>query len=221
MVLLHAKSFAERATIPAFLFFFLKLYPPKWIANANSCTAGAAGGCILLRTKALDQIGGLESIRQEVIDDCALARSVKQTGGKIWMGLTRQSVSLRRYNSFPEIRDMIARTAFTQLRYSALLLAGTLIGLAATYFVPIALLFAHETTTRAVALATWLTMSLLFLPTIRYYRLNPLWAAFLPATAAFYAYATFLSSIRYYANRAAQWKSRSQAHRSTNSPRSR
>jgi glycosyltransferase involved in cell wall biosynthesis len=211
MVLLHAETFAERFTIPAFLFFFLKLYPPKWIADPKARTAGAAGGCILLRTRALERIGGLESIRQEVIDDCALAQAVKRTGGKIWMGLTRQSVSLRRYNSFTEIRDMIARTAFTQLRYSTLLLTGTLIGLAATYLAPIAFLFARETATRIVALATWLTMSLLFLPTVRYYRLNPVWAALLPATAAFYAYATFLSAIRHYANRGAQWKGRSQA----------
>ena len=211
MVLLHAETLAERSTIPAFLFFFLKLYPPSWIADPKARTAGAAGGCILLRAKALERIGGLESIRQEVIDDCALARAVKRSGGKIWMGLTRQSVSLRRYNSFTEVRDMITRTAFTQLHYSTLLLAGTLIGLAATYLAPITLLFAHESATRVVALATWLTMSLCFLPTIRYYRLNPLWAAFLPATAAFYAYATFLSAIRYYLKRGAQWKGRSQA----------
>jgi hopene-associated glycosyltransferase HpnB len=211
MVLLHAETFAERFTIPAFLFFFLKLYPPCWIADTQASTAGAAGGCILLRTTALERIGGLESIRQEVIDDCALARAVKRSGGKIWMGLTRQSISLRRYSSFTEIHDMIARTAFTQLLYSTLLLLGTLIGLAATYLAPITLLFAHETATRAIALATWLTMSLLFLPTIRYYRLNPLWAALLPATAAFYAYASLLSAIRHYANRGAQWKGRSQA----------
>jgi hopene-associated glycosyltransferase HpnB len=211
MVLLQAETFAELATIPAFLFFFLKLYPPKWVADSKARTAGAAGGCILLRTQALERIGGMESIRQEVIDDCALARAVKQTGGKIWMGLTRQSVSLRPYNSFTEIRDMIARTAFTQLRYSTLLLAGALIGLAVTYFAPIALLFAHEAPTRALALATWLIMSLLCLPTIRYYRLNPLWAALLPAIATFYAYATFLSAIRHHAKRGAQWKGRSQA----------
>jgi cellulose synthase/poly-beta-1,6-N-acetylglucosamine synthase-like glycosyltransferase len=211
MVMLQAETFAERATLPAFFFFFLKLYPPNWIADAKARTAGAAGGCVLLRTKALARIGGLESIRQEVIDDCALARAVKQAGGQIWMGLTRQSVSLRRYNSFTEIRDMIARTAFTQLRYSWLLLTGTLIGLVATYLAPVALLVAHQSATRAVALATWLTMSLLFLPTIRYYRLHPLWAALFPATAAFYAYATFLSAIRHYANRGVQWKGRFQA----------
>jgi hypothetical protein len=136
---------------------------------------------------------------------------VKNTGGKIWMGLTRASISLRAYNSFAEVRDMIARTAFTQLRYSALLLLGTIVGLILTYLAPIALLFAHNNVTRTIALLTWLTMSLLFLPTVRYYRLNPVWAALLPATAAFYAYATFLSAIRHYANRGAQWKGRSQA----------
>jgi hypothetical protein len=106
---------------------------------------------------------------------------------------------------------MIARTAFTQLRYSTLFLLSALLGLAITYLAPIALLFAHNNATRAVALTTWLIMSLLFLPTIRYYRLNPLWAVLLPATAAFYAYATFLSAIRHHANRGAQWKGRSQA----------
>jgi hopene-associated glycosyltransferase HpnB len=211
MVLLRAETFAERATIPAFLFFFLKLYPPNWIAASNAGTAAAAGGCILLRREALQRIGGLDAIRNEVIDDCALARAVKRTGGKIWMGLTRKSVSLRAYNTFAELRDMIARTAFTQLRYSLLLLLGTLVGLAITYFGPIGLLFGHNNATRAVELATWLTMSLLFLPTIRFYRLNPLWAPLLPLTATFYAYATFLSAVRYYANRGAQWKGRAQA----------
>jgi len=215
MVLLQAKTFAEQATIPAFLFFFLKLYPPKWIANAKARTAGSAGGCILLRRKALESIGGFSAIRGDVIDDCALARAVKRSGGKIWMGLTRASVSLRAYNSFAEIRDMIARTAFTQLRYSALLLLGTIVGLVLTYLAPIALLFAHNNITRTIALLTWLTMSLLFLPTIRFYRLLPHWAPLLPLTAAFYAYATLVSAIRYYSNRGAQWKGRSQAPQST------
>jgi glycosyltransferase involved in cell wall biosynthesis len=211
MVQLRAEMFAERATIPAFLFFFLKLYPPRWIANPKSRTAGAAGGCILLRREALERIGGVAAIRNEVIDDCALARAVKLSGGQIWMGLTRRSISIRAYNSFAEIRDMIARTAFTQLRYSVFLLLGTIAGLVLTYFAPIALLFAHNNITRTIALLTWLTMSLLFLPTIRFYRLLPHWPPLLPLTAAFYAYATFLSAARYYANCGAQWKGRSQA----------
>jgi hopene-associated glycosyltransferase HpnB len=226
MVLLRAQTLPERFLIPPFLFFFLMLYPPAKIANPKSQTAGAAGGCILIRRDALDRIGGLAAIRNEVIDDCALARAVKNSApatntsasipaSKIWMGLTRKSHSLRAYTTFAEIRDMIARTAFTQLRYSALLLIGTLLGLAITYLAPIALLFAHDTATRLVALTTWLIMSLLFLPTVRFYRISTHWAATLPLAATFYAAATALSATRYWTNRGAQWKGRSQAQRPT------
>ena len=218
MVLLRAETLPERFLIPPFLFFFLMLYPPGRIASSSSFVAGAAGGCILLRRDALDRIGGLAAIRSEVIDDCALARAVKNSAlvgnvkkANIWMGLTRKSRSLRAYTTFSEIRDMIARTAFTQLRYSTLVLIGTLVGLAALYFAPIAFLFAHDTFTRVVALATWLLMSLLFLPTVRFYRISTHWAATLPAAAAFYAAATFVSATRYWTNRGAQWKGRSQA----------
>ena len=214
MVLLQAKNLPERALIPAFLFFFLKLYPPRRIANPRARTAGAAGGCILLRNEALRRIGGLTSIRSEVIDDCALARAVKRSGGKIWMGLTRASVSLRAYSTFGEIRDMIARTAFTQLAYSPLLLLATLLAMFVTYLAPIALLFAHDLTTRILAASTWLLMSLLYLPTIRFYRLSAAWALNLPLVALFYAYATVLSAARHYSGRGAHWKGRSQAHRS-------
>ena len=223
MVLLRAQAPPERFLIPPFLFFFLMLYPPAKIANPRSRIAGAAGGCILLRSDALDRIGGLAAIRTEVIDDCALASAVKNSNSatnatsssvpktKIWMGVTRKSRSLRAYATFAEIRDMIARTAFTQLHYSALVLIGTLLGLAITYLAPIALLFAHDTATRLLALATWLIMSLLFLPTVRFYRISTHWAATLPAAATFYAAATFLSALRYWTNRGAQWKGRSQA----------
>ena len=229
MVLLRAETLPERLLIPPFLFFFLMLYPPRKIANPKSRTAGAAGGCILLRRDALDRIGGLSSIRGEVIDDCALARAIKNpapssapsdnpqdsvahsASPKIWMGLTRKSHSLRAYSTFAEIRDMIARTAFTQLRYSTLLLLGTLLGLAITYLAPIALLFAHDTATRLVALTTWLLMSLLFLPTVRFYRISTHWSATLPLAALFYAASTTLSATRYWLNRGAQWKGRSQA----------
>jgi hopene-associated glycosyltransferase HpnB len=223
MVLLRAQTLPERFLIPPFLFFFLMLYPPKKIANPKSQTAGAAGGCILIRRTALDRIGGLTAIRREVIDDCALARAVKNPAAarstfaskiprpKIWMGLTRMSRSLRAYTTFAEIRDMIARTAFTQLHYSALLLIGTLLGLAITYLAPIALLFTHDTATRVMALATWLLMSLLFLPTVRFYRISTHWTAILPLAATFYAAATALSALHYWTNRGARWKGRSQA----------
>jgi hopene-associated glycosyltransferase HpnB len=211
MVLLQAKAFSERALVPAFLFFFLKLYPPRWIASSKASTAGAAGGCVLLRSEALKRIGGFAAIRNEVIDDCALASAVKRSNGRLWMGLTRASVSHRAYTTFCEIRDLIARTAFTQLSYSPLLLLGTLLAMFLTYLAPIALLFAHEPVPRILGASAWLLMSLLYLPTIRFYRLSPAWAPTLPLTALFYSYATILSGVRYYLGRGAQWKGRSQA----------
>jgi hopene-associated glycosyltransferase HpnB len=211
MVLLQAKTLPERALIPAFLFFFLKLYPPRWIANPRARTAGAAGGCILLRREALERIGGFAAMRSEVIDDCALARAVKRSGGKIWMGLTRASVSLRGYTTFREIRDLIARTAFTQLHYSALLLVATLLAMFLTYLAPVVLLFAPRAAPRMLGACAWLLMSLLYLPAIRFYRLSPVWAVTLPLSALFYTYATCLSAARYYHGRGAQWKGRAQA----------
>jgi hopene-associated glycosyltransferase HpnB len=211
MVLLQAKTLPERALIPAFLYFFLMLYPPHWIADEDLSTAGAAGGCILLRREALDRIGGLASIRGEVIDDCALARAVKESGGQVWMGLTRESASLRAYGTFGEIRDLIARTAFTQLRYSTLFLAGTLAGMFLTYLAPVMLLFVHDSTVRLLGLLAWLLMTLSFLPTVRFYRLSAAWAPLLPLTALFYSYATWLSAVRYWMGKGGLWKGRAQA----------
>jgi hypothetical protein len=139
-----------------------------------------------------------------------LAHAVKRTGGKIWMGVTRRSISFRAYNSFAEIRDMIARTAFTQLHYSPALLLGTIAGMLLTYIAPVALLFARNPTTQIVAASTWALMALLYLPTLRFYSLSPIWAPVLPAVAAFYCYATLLSAARYYRGHGAQWKGRSQ-----------
>jgi len=213
MVLLQAKTLPERALIPAFLYFFLMLYPPKWIADEELGTAGAAGGCILLRREALARIGGLQAIRGEVIDDCALAKAVKLSGGKVWMGLTRKSTSLRAYGTFGEIRDLIARTAFTQLRYSALLLTGTLAAMFLTYFAPVILLFAHDSTSRTLGFVAWLFMTLSFLPTVRFYRLSIVWTPLLPLTAVFYTYATWVSSMRYWIGKGGHWKGRTQAPR--------
>ena len=213
MVLLQAKNLPERALIPAFLYFFLMLYPPQWIVDEDLSTAGAAGGCILLRREALEHIGGLAFIRGEVIDDCALARAVKQSGGRVWMGLTRESASLRAYGTFGEIRDLVARTAFTQLRYSALLLAGTLAGMFLTYLAPVMLLFVQDSSARLLGLLAWLLMTLSFLPTARFYRLSPAWAPLLPLTALFYSYATWLSAARYWIGKGGLWKGRAQAPR--------
>jgi len=215
MVLLQARTFPERLLIPPFLYFFLMLYPPEWIADSNARTAGAAGGCILLRRSALERIGGLAAIRNQVIDDCALARTVKKTGGTIWMGLTRASVSLRSYGSFSEIRDLIARTAFTQLRYSSLLLLATLIALFVTYILPWISFFQGADPAWFLAATAASLMSVSFGVTVRFYNLSFLWALTLPLAAIFHGYATLVSALRFWRGRGAQWKGRSQAHRGT------
>lgn len=211
MVLLQAKTFPERALIPAFLYFFLMLYPPRWIADDELRTAGAAGGCVLLRREALLRIGGLEAIRGEVIDDCALARAVKNTRGRVWMGATRKSESLRSYRTFAEARDLIARTAFTQLRYSSLFLAGTVLAMILTYLAPVALLFTHDFSARILGAAAWLLMTLSFAPAVRFYRLSLLWAPLLPLAALFYTYSTCVSAARFWLGYGGQWKGRAQA----------
>ena len=213
MVLLQAKTFPERLLIPPFLYFFLMLYPPRWIADPKARTAGAAGGCILLRRSALERIGGLAAIRGEVIDDCALARAVKRSGGKIWMGLTRASVSLRSYGSFSEIRDLIARTAFTQLRYSFFLLLATLIALFVTYILPLISFFQGEDPAWFLAATAICLMAVSFGVTVRFYNLRFFWALTLPVAATFYAYATCVSALRYGLGRGGQWKGRAQAQR--------
>ena len=211
MVLLQAKTFPERLLIPPFLYFFLMLYPPQWIADPKARTAGAAGGCILLRRSALERIGGLAAIRSEVIDDCALARVIKKSGGKIWMGLTRSSVSIRSYGSFSEIRDLIARTAFTQLGYSAFLLLATLVALFSTYVLPWISFFQGDDPAWFLAATAASLMSVSFGVTVRFYNLSFLWALTLPFAAIFYGYATCLSAVRYWLGRGGQWKGRSQA----------
>jgi hopene-associated glycosyltransferase HpnB len=213
MVLLQARTFPERLLIPPFLYFFLMLYPPRWIADPKARAAGAAGGCILLRRSALERIGGFAAIRGEVIDDCALARAVKKSGGKIWMGLTRLSVSLRSYGTFAEIRDLIARTAFTQLHYSFLLLIATLAGLLVTFLLAWIAFFTLDDPGWLLASTAISIMTATYGATVRFYGLPWLWALTLPFAAVFYGYATFLSAVRYWLGRGGQWKGRSQAPR--------
>ncbi|MGB2628463.1 MAG: glycosyltransferase [Candidatus Acidiferrum sp.] len=211
MVLLQAKSFPEHLLIPPFLYFFLKLYPPSWTANPKAKTAGAAGGCVLLKRTALQRIGGVAAIKSEVIDDCALARAIKSSGGSIWMGLTRSSISLREYSTFGEIRDLIARTAFTQLGYSAFLLLGTLVGMLLMYLAPPIFAFSSQAILWRLGLAAWALSTITYLPTVRFYGLSPLWAPTLPLAAAFYCYATWISALRFWLGSGGQWKGRSQA----------
>jgi hopene-associated glycosyltransferase HpnB len=203
MVRLSTANFAEKALIPAFVYFFLQLYPPAW-------TDGAAGGCILIRPSALARIGGHAAIRGEVIDDCALARAVKSSGGKIWMGLTANTKSIRPYKGFGEIGKMISRSAFNQLHHSLWLLMGTLLALVLTYVAPLAALCSGNALAAVLGGAAWLLMSISYAPMIRFYKLPLIWAATLPAVAIFYAGATLHSAIQYWRGKGGAWKGRLQ-----------
>ncbi|HEV2689613.1 MAG TPA: glycosyltransferase [Bryobacteraceae bacterium] len=209
MVKLHCRTLAERALIPAFVFFFFKLYPPSWIASSKHHTAGAAGGCMLIRLSAMARIGGIAAIRGELIDDCALARAVKR-GGNIWLGLTQQTRSIRDYSTFAEIRRMISRTAFTQLRHSGLLLAGTMIGLAVIYVGPPLLILSGDRVAAGLGFAAWVLMTIAYLPSVRFYGRSWAWALLLPLIALFYMFATVDSAVRYWMGRGGLWKDRVQ-----------
>jgi hopene-associated glycosyltransferase HpnB len=210
MVKLRQDTFAEKTLIPAFVFFFLMLYPPAWIARPDRRIAGAAGGCILIRPKALERIGGLAAIRSQIIDDCALARAVKDAGGSIWLGLTRSARSIRSYGSFSEIGRMISRTAFNQLRHSYMLLAATIAGLLFTYLLPPLLLLSGRPVAMVLGAMAWLLMSLAYAPLLRFYRRSPLWSVCLPLVAMFYAAATIHSATQYSLGRGGRWKGRIQ-----------
>jgi hopene-associated glycosyltransferase HpnB len=210
MVKLHCRSLAEKLLIPAFVFFFFLLYPPKWIRNPRRKTAGAAGGCMLIRPAALERAGGITAVRQEIIDDCALAGAVKRTGGKVWLGLTAETSSLRVYNTFAEIERMIARTAFNQLRHSAWLLLGTVLAMLLVFVLPAVLLASRSALLAIIGGAAYFLMSAIYLPMVRFYQLNPLWALTLPFSAVFYVGATIHSAAMYWSGRGGEWKGRAQ-----------
>jgi hopene-associated glycosyltransferase HpnB len=221
MVRLRCDSLWEKALIPAFVFFFAKLYPFAWVNDIKKTTAGAAGGCMLVRRSALAEAGGIESIRGELIDDCSLAQRIKHRSGRndarpIRLDLAESSESLRPYDSWREIWNMIARTAFTQLRYSPLLLAGTLLGMFVIYLVPPLLALAMGA--RAwPAWAAWVLMCVAYAPMLRYYRRALWWAPLLPLVALFYVSATLGSAVRFWRGKGGQWKARVQAPTQENS----
>jgi hopene-associated glycosyltransferase HpnB len=210
MVKLHCESLAEKLLIPAFVYFFFMLYPPAWIRDARNSTAGAAGGCMLVRAETLEGAGGLESIRGAVIDDCSLARLIKQHGGRLWLGLTDQSQSLRRYETFSDVEHMVSRTAFNQLKHSSLLLLGTICGMLITYLAPPLLLLTRSKLTIVMGAAAWAAMTMTYSTMVRYYRLNPVWALTLPLAALFYLGATIHSAVKYWSGSGGDWKGRVQ-----------
>jgi hopene-associated glycosyltransferase HpnB len=210
MARLHCRSLSERLLVPAFVFFFFKLYPPRWVADPARRTAGAAGGCMLIRAATLDRIGGIDGIRGEIIDDCALARRVK-SAGKVWLGPARDTTSIREYRSWRPIWDMVVRSAFAQLDYSAVMLALTLLMLILTYLAPPFLVLSSEPAAMLCGAVSWLAMSLAFLPTLREYDAPRSIALLLPLIALFYVAATISSAVLFWRGRGGYWKGRVQA----------
>jgi hopene-associated glycosyltransferase HpnB len=210
MVRLRCQTLAEKFLIPAFVYFFFLLYPPERIADSRSRIAGAAGGCMLLRREALERIGGFQSIRGEIIDDCALARQVKRSGGRLWLGVTNETRSMRGYETLSNIRDMIARTAFNQLRHSWSLLAVCFLGMLLAFVAPLAFAFSTKGLAGWLAMAACILMFATYVPALRLYRVNPLAAVTLPFAAIFYMYATVVSALRYSLGKGGEWKGRAQ-----------
>src|SRR5579872_45005 len=174
MAKLRCESLAERSHVPAFVYFFQMLFPFSQVCDPRSTTAAAAGGCMLVRADALRSAGGIDSIRNALIDDCALATKLKAVG-PIWLGLTNRSVSVRPYASMADVRHMISRSAYTQLRYSLWRLAGTIAGMALVFVAPPLLAIFASGFAQYLGLAAWLAMAVSFQPMLRFYRLSPLW----------------------------------------------
>ncbi|HXB67941.1 MAG TPA: glycosyltransferase [Candidatus Acidoferrales bacterium] len=216
MAMLECRTLAEQALIPAFVFFFFMLYPPAWVKltkprGGRHGTAGAAGGCILIRRAALERLGGIARISGELIDDCALAAAVQDSGGRVWLGLSTGTRSVRPYAGFGEIGRMISRTAFTQLRHSVWLLIGTVAGLAITYLAPPLLtLLVPRGAAPGLGAIAWLSMSVAYYPALRYYRRPAFWAPLLPLVAGFYLAATVHSALAYWRGAGGLWKGRVQ-----------
>ena len=203
MVALNCESFAERALVPAFVYFFAMLYPFAWVNDDRRATAAAAGGTMLIRRAALERIGGIAAIKGALIDDVALARAVKRGGG-VRLYHSRSARSIRPYPGLADIWAMVARSAYVQLDYSPWRLAGTVLGLALVFLVPpvTALLGSW------LGLAAWALMAASFVPGLRRFGLSVLWAPTLPAIAVFYMAATLGAALRHHTGRGVVWKSR-------------
>jgi hopene-associated glycosyltransferase HpnB len=212
MVRLHCQSFWERLLVPAFVFFFQKLYPFPAVNNDQSKTAAAAGGVMLVRQSALKRSGGIKAIYDHLIDDCALAELIKENQGRLWLGLADETRSIRPYAGISEIWKMVARTAYTQLDYSPLKLVGVLLGMSLVYLLgPVLFLtyaFHSAIMASSLGLLAWLLMTCAYLPTVIYYRQPKLLAVCLPIIAVLYTLMTFDSALRHWRRQGGQWKGR-------------
>ncbi|BAT59605.1 N-glycosyltransferase [Variibacter gotjawalensis] len=210
MAKLRCETLAERIHIPAFIFFFQMLYPFPWVNRRESPMAAAAGGCMLVRADALKAAGGIDVIRGALIDDCSLGAVMKKQG-PIWLGLTDRAHSIRPYD-FADCRKMVARSAFAQLKFSYVLLLGTVLGMAMTYLVPPVVTIIGSGGGQLMAAAAWGMMALAFQPTLRFYKMSPLWGLALPGIALLYSLYTIDSAYQYLRGRGGAWKGRMQAN---------
>ena len=216
MVHLRCQSIWEKLLIPAFIFFFQKLYPFPWVNDPQRSMAAAAGGCILLKRSALQRIGGIGALREALIDDCTLAQKVKRGEGRpftpIWLGLSEETVSLRAYNDLESIWTMVARTAYTQLNYSPALLVGTIVGMGLVYLVaPVGVVYGGITQQWALlglGGLVWGLMTIAYAPTVKLYRLSGVWAVALPGIAFLYSLMTLDSARRHWMGKGGAWKGR-------------
>ncbi len=216
MALLRSDTFAERLLIPAFVYFFAQLYPFRRVSKRGGRTAGAAGGCMLVSRRALEAAGGMQAISGARIDDVALGGLLKRAGGDCWLGFSTDVVSRRRYDGVSEIWNMVARSAYTQLRYSPALLAGTVLGMIWLYLLPVGaaagglavLAGGGSPWLAAASLAAWAIMTVSYLPVLRLSGLSPAWALCLPVIGALYTAMTVSSALRHRAGRGGEWKGR-------------
>ena len=208
MAALPMERFWENLLTPAFIYFFKMLYPFSLANGASPRFAAAAGGCILLETRLFDQIGGLESIRGALIDDCALAAKVKRAGARIWIGQSRLVTGIRPYTGLRDIWNMVARSAYTQLGYSPILLLLCSLILLILFPIPPLSLFTGRPEAAALGLLAWAAMALSYLPTLIFYRRNPIWALLFPLAGMLYLGMTWSSALRYYRGQRSRWKER-------------
>ncbi len=218
MVLLRCQGFWEKLLIPSFIFFFQKLYPFPLVNNPDSKIAAAAGGCILIQREILEAVGGIDVVKDALIDDCSLGIAIKgylqtyQKDRSIWLGLTQSTFSLRSYSSLGEIWQMVARTAFTQLNYSPLLLLGTIVAMSLTYLTaPVAILWGLITANYPlliIGLLTQCLMSIAYIPTLKLYKLSPLWSLSLPLIGFLYTLMTIDSALQHWRGKGGNWKGR-------------
>jgi hopene-associated glycosyltransferase HpnB len=209
MAEMHLVSFWERLLMPAFVYFFKMLYPFR-LSNSNfRGVAAAAGGCILVETRLIREIGGFEAIREELIDDCALAKKVKLSGYRTWVGLTHSVYSLRSYSRLSGIWQMVTRTASCQLRYSVVFLIATTVAMITLFWPPVVGLVFQSLSARVISASALLAMGFTYLPTLRFYGRSRGWALALPLIATLYLAMTWSSMIQFWSGSGSSWKGRS------------